>query len=88
MLRALHMQARHKWTDKSFNENMAFWQERLPKGNKCPTSIEEAKKIVCPLDLLHVRYHACMRRETNVLCAVHVNTRAGRKLLEKWYGTF
>jgi hypothetical protein len=60
MLRALQIKARHKWTDKSFNENMAFWQERLPEGNKCPTSIEEAKKIVCPLDLPHVRYHTCI----------------------------
>jgi hypothetical protein len=24
-LRALQMKARHKWTDKSFDENMAFW---------------------------------------------------------------
>jgi hypothetical protein len=54
------MKARHKWTDKSFDENMAFWQERLPEGNKCLTSIEEAKKTVCPLDLPHMRYHACI----------------------------
>jgi hypothetical protein len=59
-LRALQMKARHKWTDKSFDENMAFWQERLPEGNKCLTSIEEAKKTVCPLDLPHMRYHACI----------------------------
>jgi len=26
----------------------------------CPTSIVEAKKIVCPLDLPHIRYHACI----------------------------
>jgi hypothetical protein len=32
-LRALLMKARHKWTDKSFDKNMAFWQELLPKGN-------------------------------------------------------
>lgn len=28
--------------------------------NTCPTSIQEAKEIVCPLDLLHVKYHVCM----------------------------
>src|SRR3954464_8102097 len=26
----------------------------------CPTSIEDSKKIVCPLDLPHVRYHVCI----------------------------
>ena len=25
-----------------------------------PTTIEEAKKVVCPLDLPHVKYHACI----------------------------
>ena len=56
----MEMKARHKWTDASFDESMEFWHDRLPKGNTCPTSIEEAKKIVCPLDLPHVRYHACI----------------------------
>jgi hypothetical protein len=32
----------------------------LPAGNKCPTSVEEAKKIVYPLDLPHIRYHTCI----------------------------
>ena len=59
-LEAMEMKARHKWTDASFDESMEFWHDRLPKGNTCPTSIEEAKKIVCPLDLPHVRYHACI----------------------------
>src|SRR3954468_14776413 len=35
-------------------------QEPLPKGNTFPTSFNEAKKIVCSLDLLHVRYHVCV----------------------------
>src|ERR1041385_4334701 len=38
-------------------QNMSFWQKCLPKGNTCSTSFNEAKKIVCPLDLPHVRYH-------------------------------
>jgi hypothetical protein len=59
-LRALQIKARHKWIKKSFDKNMAFWPEHLPEGNKCPTSIEEAKIIVCPLNLPHVRYHACI----------------------------
>jgi hypothetical protein len=59
-LMALEMKVKHKMTDTSFNDNMSFWHERLPKGNTCPTSIEEAKKIVCPLDLPHVKYHVCL----------------------------
>ena len=43
---ALEMKVKHKMTDPCFDENMSFWHERLPKGNKCPTSFEEAKKIV------------------------------------------
>ena len=44
-------------TDSSFDEMLTFWQEKLPKGNKCPITIEEAKKIMCPLDLRHEKYH-------------------------------
>jgi hypothetical protein len=91
------MKARHKLTDKSFDENMAFWQERLPEGNKCPTSIEEAKKIMCPLDLPHVRYHACINdciiyrgedaeRNTCPMCGAS-RYKSGKKASRKvvWY---
>jgi hypothetical protein len=57
-LKALEMKAECKWTDASFNKNMKFWQKHLPKGNTCPTNIEKAKKIMCPLDLPYVKYHA------------------------------
>jgi hypothetical protein len=59
-LKALEMKAESKWTDVSFNKNMRFWQKCLPKGNTCPTNIEEAKKIVCPLDLPYIKYHTCI----------------------------
>ena len=59
-LMALEMKVKHKMTETCFDENMTFWQERLPKGNTCPTSFNEAKKIACPLDLPHVRYHVCV----------------------------
>jgi len=59
-LGAMEMKAKHKWTDESFDDNMAFWHDRLPKGNTCPTSIAEAKKVLCPLDLPHVKYHVCL----------------------------
>ncbi len=73
MLKALEMKAEHKWTDVSFNANMEYWHDRLPKGNTLPTSIEEAKKIVCPLDLPHIKYHACIND-----CALYRNEYADR----------
>jgi hypothetical protein len=39
---------------------MQFWHNLLPEGNTCPSSIKEAKKIGCPFDLPHVKYHACI----------------------------
>ena len=72
-LKALEMKAEHKWTDVSFNANMEFWHDRLPNGNTLPTSIEEAKKIVCPLDLPHIKYHACIND-----CALYRNEYADR----------
>ncbi|KAK1665764.1 hypothetical protein QYE76_053923 [Lolium multiflorum] len=59
-LECLEMKAEHKWTDNSFSDNMKSWHARLPKDNTLPTSIDEAKKVVCPLDLPHVKYHACI----------------------------
>ncbi|KAK1643743.1 hypothetical protein QYE76_061548 [Lolium multiflorum] len=59
-LECLEMKAEHKWTDSSFSDNMKSWHARLPKDNTLPTSIDEAKKVVCPLDLPHVKYHACI----------------------------
>ena len=58
MLKGLEMKVEHKWTDVSFNANMEFWHDRLAEGNTLPRSIDEAKKIVCPLDLPHVKYQA------------------------------
>ncbi|KAK1644701.1 hypothetical protein QYE76_062506 [Lolium multiflorum] len=59
-LECLEMKAEHKWTDSSFSDNMKSWHARLPKDNTLPTSIDEAKKVVFPLDLPHVKYHACI----------------------------
>src|SRR3954465_3887929 len=56
----MEMKAKHKLSDASFDDMMAFWHNRLPEGNTCPTSIVDAKKIVCPLVLPHVRYHVCI----------------------------
>ena len=60
MLDALEMKSANKWTDASFNKNMQFMHDRLPAGSTLPVSIEDAKKVVCPLDLPYVKYHACI----------------------------
>ena len=54
-LQVLKTKAKNKWTD-SLDEHLKYLKDVLPVGNLCPTSFDEAKKIVCPLDLLHVRY--------------------------------
>ena len=59
-LDALKMKTQNKHTDKSFDKFMKFWHDRLPEGNTLPSSIDEAKKVVCPLDLPHKKYHACI----------------------------
>ena len=99
-LELLKTKAKNKWTDKSLDEHLKFLHNKvLPAGNLCPTSVEEAKKIVCPFDLPHIRYHACindciiyrgsMRGKPVVQCAMLPNTRRQeRKLLRKLYGTF
>jgi hypothetical protein len=59
-LKALEMKVQHKWTDVSFDDNLEYWHEKLPEGNTLPRSPEEAKKVVCPLNLPHMKYDACI----------------------------
>jgi hypothetical protein len=85
MLKALEMKAESKWTDVSFNKNMRFWQKGLPKGNTCPTNIEEAKKIVClwtcrmlsttSASMIAHFIRMSTRREPHARCAAKDDTR-------------
>lgn len=59
-LDVLKMKAKHKWTDVSVDASLQYWQSKLPEGNSCPTSCDEAKKVVCPFDLPHEKYHVCI----------------------------
>ena len=52
------MREENRWTDVSFIKHLKFWYDHLPERNTLPSSIEEAKKVVCPLDLPYERYHA------------------------------
>ena len=51
---------RHKWSDVSLDASLQYWPSKLPKENTCPKSCDEAKKIVCPFDLPHEKYHVCI----------------------------
>jgi hypothetical protein len=32
----------------------------FPSEYTCPSSLDEGKKVVCPLDLPHKKFHACI----------------------------
>ncbi|KAK1610489.1 hypothetical protein QYE76_034162 [Lolium multiflorum] len=54
------MKAKHGWTDTSVDDILEYVKDLLPAGNTCPGSLAEAKRITCPLDLPHEKYHACI----------------------------
>jgi hypothetical protein len=56
----LQKKSKYKWNDASVEHHLKFFHNLLPKGNMFPSSLDEAKKVVCPLDLPHDRYHACI----------------------------
>ena len=59
-LEVLKLKAEHGWSDTSVDDLLGLMKKRLPEDNTCPSSLDEAKKIVCPLDLPHTKYHACI----------------------------
>ncbi|KAK1676979.1 hypothetical protein QYE76_037827 [Lolium multiflorum] len=59
-LDVLQMKAKHGWTDTSVDDILEYVKDLLPARNTCPGSLGEAKRIVCPLDLPHEKYHACI----------------------------
>jgi len=99
MLELLRMKAKIKWTDTSVDKLLTYLKDVLPTGNLCPNSVDESKKIVCPLDLPHVRYQACIKdciiywkehaEKTRFRCAMLLDTRRPvRNLPRKLYGTY
>ena len=77
-LELLMMKAKNKWTDTSLDEVLKYLKKVLPAGSLCPTSVEEAKKIVCPLDLPHIRYHTCIND-----CIIYWNEHAEKTFCPK-----
>ena len=59
-LKLLDIKARFKSTDASLDATLEYLHKVLSRGNLLPHGVDEAKKIVCSLDLPHVRYHACI----------------------------
>jgi hypothetical protein len=59
-LNILQQKSKFRWSDISGNKHFKFLQKLLPKGDKIPTSLEEAKQVACPLNLPHVIHYACI----------------------------
>src|SRR5664279_4668794 len=59
-LNVLQMKAKYKWSDVSVDAFLQYWHNVLPQENTCPSSLDEAKKVVCPFDLPHEKYHVCV----------------------------
>src|SRR3954465_8529845 len=77
------MKAKNKWSDKSLDDHLKYLNKTvLPPGNLCPTSVDEAKNIVCPLDLPHVRYHACIND-----CIIYRNENVERTICPKCFAS-
>lgn len=59
VLALFQLKAKHRWTDKSFNALLVLMSDLLPVGNELPTSLYQAKKMLCPMGLEIERIHAC-----------------------------
>ena len=55
----MDIKAKNNITDTSVDMNLKYLHDVLPKGNVLPKSIDEARKVLCPLDMEPVKYHAC-----------------------------
>jgi hypothetical protein len=55
----MDIKAKSNSTDTSVDMNLKFLHDVLPEGNVLPKSIDEARKVLCPLDMEPVKYHAC-----------------------------
>jgi hypothetical protein len=58
-LELLQWKAKDGITNKGFEELLGIVKNMLPEGNELPSTIYEAKNVVCPLGLDVQRIHAC-----------------------------
>ncbi|XP_074356133.1 uncharacterized protein LOC141695821 [Apium graveolens] len=66
-LKLCKMKVKNGWTDRSFTELLKLLRDILPPNNELPTSIYEAKKILCPMDAKHLRWHVEGRKSDGML---------------------
>ena len=59
-LALLRFKAANGLSNKGFTEMLGLFKEILPEDNVLPRSMNEAKKIVCPLELEVQKIHACV----------------------------
>ena len=59
-LALLRFKAANGLSNKGFTEMLGLFKEILPEDNVLPRSTNEAKKIVCPLELEVQKIHACV----------------------------
>jgi hypothetical protein len=59
-LALLRFKAANGLSNKGFTEMLGLFKEILPEDNVLPKSMNEAKKIVCPLELEVQKIHACV----------------------------
>ncbi|XP_052152534.1 uncharacterized protein LOC127770768 [Oryza glaberrima] len=58
VLELLRLNAKHGWSDTSFNDLMSLLRVLLPKPNFVPSNTYQAKKLICPLSLGVEKIHA------------------------------
>jgi hypothetical protein len=56
----LDIKAKFKFIDAFLDANFYYIHDLIAGENTCPSGINEAKNIVCPNDLPHIRYHRCV----------------------------
>ena len=55
----MDIKAKSNSIDTVVDMNLKFLHDVLPEGNVLPKNIDEARKVLCPLDMEPVKYHAC-----------------------------
>ncbi|CAL9019318.1 unnamed protein product [Prunus brigantina] len=59
LVKLYNLKAKHGMSDVCFTELLILQGDLLPEGNTIPTSMYEAKKILCALGLSYEKMHAC-----------------------------
>ncbi|KAD2804018.1 hypothetical protein E3N88_37395 [Mikania micrantha] len=59
VLKLFNLKSSYGWSDKSFTSLLVILHDMLPKDNELPTSLYQAKKMICPMGLKVKRIHAC-----------------------------